>query len=48
MTDRARQDGVDESRRRRYRRQAIALAAIAVAIYVGYLAFMIYKGTGGA
>ncbi len=37
-----------EARRRRFRAQAWLLGGLAVAIYFGYLAFMIVKGVGGA
>lgn len=47
MSAREPQDGGTGARHRRFRRQAWLLGAAAAGIYIGYLAFMIAKGTGG-
>ena len=41
-------DEQGQGRRRRFRTQAWVLGGIVVAIYFGYLAFMIAKGSGAA
>lgn len=48
MSPREPQDGGTAARHRRFRRQAWLLGAAAAGIYIGYLAFMIVKGSGGA
>lgn len=45
MSDRDRNGG--GASRRRFRTQAWVLGGLAIAIYVGYLAFMVVKGIGG-
>lgn len=37
-------NGRDDARRRRFRAQAWAFGALAVVIYLGYLAFMVFSG----